>query len=58
MKFEVKNNQTNETEFYVKWSKPSQFKYQHFSTLNDTGKNNNGWDLSHFAKFGIFVGIL
>ena len=29
MKFEVKNNQTNETEFYVKRSKPSQFKYQH-----------------------------
>ena len=93
MKFEVKDNQTNETEFYVKWSKPSQFKYQHFSTLNDTGKNNRfpildilgylknthknpkfgkvrqvpirelgwefpGWDLSHFAKFGIFVGIL
>lgn len=36
MKFEVKNNQTNKTEFYVKWSKPSQFKCQCFSTLNET----------------------
>lgn len=37
MKFEVKNNQTNETEFYVKRWKPSQFKYQHFCiTLNET----------------------
>lgn len=36
MKFEVKNNQTYKTEFYVKRGKPSQFKCQHFSTLNDT----------------------
>ena len=36
MKFEVKNNQTNETEFYVKRSKPNLFKCQHFSTPNET----------------------